>query len=44
METFAQLFFENKAFIINSGFLKLKKWITQLIRLLKKLNSISNCL
>jgi len=31
MKTFAQLFFENNAFIINSGLLKLKKWIGWLV-------------
>jgi hypothetical protein len=35
MQTFAQLFFENNAFIINGEFLKLKKWVNHLIRLLE---------
>jgi hypothetical protein len=35
MKTFAQLLFENNAFIINSGLLKLKKWISQFARLLR---------
>ncbi len=34
MKTFAQLFFENNAFIINSGFLE-KKWTSQLAGLLR---------
>jgi hypothetical protein len=38
MKTFAQLFFENNAFIMNSVILKLKIWINQLSRLLR--NSI----
>jgi hypothetical protein len=35
MKTFAQLFFENNAFIINNELLKKKKWTTQLARLLR---------
>jgi hypothetical protein len=35
MKTFAQLSFESNAFIINSGLLKLKIQISQLVRLLK---------
>jgi len=38
METFAQSFFENNAFIINGGFLKILKWTNQLIILLKNNN------
>jgi hypothetical protein len=38
MKTFAQLFFENNAFIINSALLKLKKWIGQLVGLLRNSN------
>ncbi len=35
VKTFAQLFFENNAFIINSGLLKSKIWSDQLTRLLR---------
>jgi hypothetical protein len=37
MKTFAQLFFENNAFIINNGFLKSNIWTNKLTRLLKNL-------
>jgi hypothetical protein len=38
MKTFAQLFFENNACIINSGLFKFKKWIGQLVGLLRNSN------
>jgi hypothetical protein len=41
MKTFTQISFQNNAFIINSGLLKFKIWISQLNRLLKK-NLIHN--
>jgi hypothetical protein len=38
MNTFAQLFFKNNAFIINSKLLKKKIWTSQLARLLRNSN------
>jgi hypothetical protein len=35
MKTFAQLFFESNAFIINSELFEIKIWTGQLIKLLK---------